>query len=864
MNRLVVAALRDRVAELVGSARASTLAEAITTRQGTNRFPPEYQAEVIVRRLRDSYFTVLQCLDSDTPNDVHLGIAAMAKARRILAVLTTNFDRALEAAFRKLDVPYDVNSHSAEFRTLADRFRDGGSDGPCPILKLHGSAEDPATLVDTLSQRKRGFPREVADCVRHLLRFGHWLFLGYSGADLMADENYLFLKPDAAEAKGFTWLLRTNTEPVPALSAIRAIYGNRAEIVHSELPGWLAEFSEPLLPESPPRSPALNAATVQEILKQAVARVAGYANSWAASERLDRNVLVFADLLEAVGEPGSSLELVQQLYDTYPPEDRRSGYFGIVIDTLANYYSRAGRFAEAIALFQHALALYDPATAEAQHLVVLNNLALVYEKQGQTGEALNLYERVLVFAERSGKADLRGVGLHNLAMVRRRLGETDQAERLYLQELEVVRLLGDEAGRAATLNNLGELAVSRQQFDRASKYLAEAVSVRDRIGDDLGAARSRANLANVYWGQKEYDKGLPLYEQSLDVFRRFTERVDIARTLRNIAHLKESIGKRDEALALLEEALAEATATRADPAQVLQLFGEIQQKQGRNLDSANTFLELIDLAARIRDAPLERDALMGRGIALKALNEFEPALLLLREALALTDRHGFAGREWVVEHLADALNREGLARQQRSDLDGALEHFLESLEIWGQRGSPYNEGQTLMNVGNIHVMRQEYVEAAADFQRAEAALLLANDRDGADNVALLSGELYLWLDRLDEASDIFRGVVNRATSYEERVDRMNRIGELAGKQLKRRAIDRALRVFKDCCEWNREDGYLPDAACLINIGSILKATGDAKGARSCFEEAVVLLKDQAQHPLLARAKALLSTDSFDE
>jgi hypothetical protein len=34
--------------------------------------------------------------NSDTPNDVHLGIAALAKARRIPAVLTTNFDRALD------------------------------------------------------------------------------------------------------------------------------------------------------------------------------------------------------------------------------------------------------------------------------------------------------------------------------------------------------------------------------------------------------------------------------------------------------------------------------------------------------------------------------------------------------------------------------------------------------------------------------------------------------------------------------------------------------------------------------------------------------------------------------------------------
>jgi hypothetical protein len=88
------------------------------------------------------------------------------------------------------------------------------------------------------------------------------------------------------------------------------------------------------------------------------------------------------------------------------------------------------------------------------------------------------------------------------------------------------------------------------------------------------------------------------------------------------------------------------------------------------------------------------------------------------------------------------------------------------------------------------------------------------------------------------------------------------------KQLKSEIIDRALRVFKVCYKWNQEDGYLPDAAaCLINIGSLLKATGDAEGARPSFEKAVMLLKDpkdRPQHPLLARAKDLLSSDALDE
>ena len=249
------------------------------------------------------------------------------------------------------------------------------------------------------------------------------------------------------------------------------------------------------------------------------------------------------------------------------------------------------------------------------------------------------------------------------------------------------------------------------------------MSIRDRLGDDLGAARARANLANAHSLQGEHEAALQLYAQSLEVFKRFGERTDVARTLANLARVKENTGKRDEAIRLVDEALAAATATGADPvrAQALQLLGEIQQKEGRNQESAGTFQELVDLTVRIRDAKAERDARMGLGMAREALNEIEPAVAMLREALLLTERHEFPARDWVVDHLAHALHLQGLARQQQGDLDGALKDFFEVLAISRQRGSQDNEGQALINIGNTQTMRKDYAEAAASFQRAAAS-----------------------------------------------------------------------------------------------------------------------------------------------
>ena len=116
----------------------------------------------------------------------------------------------------------------------SDLTRFDKKDGPCHLLKLHGSVDDPATLIDTLAQRKRGFAAPVMDCVRHLLHSYHWLFLGFSGLDLEAERNYLALEQEAERAVGFTWFVREKTEPKPAVVRLKNIYGERGSLVHGQ------------------------------------------------------------------------------------------------------------------------------------------------------------------------------------------------------------------------------------------------------------------------------------------------------------------------------------------------------------------------------------------------------------------------------------------------------------------------------------------------------------------------------------------------------------------------------------------------------------------------------------------------------
>ena len=99
VNRIVVRSLAASATSAVGEPLAAKAADLILARHQQEKLPPEYQAQVLAEFLHERYFEVLRHLDSDHPNPTHLAIAWLARLGCVRAVITTNFDRVLEAAF---------------------------------------------------------------------------------------------------------------------------------------------------------------------------------------------------------------------------------------------------------------------------------------------------------------------------------------------------------------------------------------------------------------------------------------------------------------------------------------------------------------------------------------------------------------------------------------------------------------------------------------------------------------------------------------------------------------------------------------------------------------------------------------------
>ena len=325
LNERVVQALSHQIELFCGVEQAADLARQINERRDNQRFPPEFQAEIISKYYGSNYFKVLQCLDGKEPNAVHLAIATLARSGYVRAIVTSNFDRLLEIAFSKLGVPLKVHFQAEHFDNLAKQYQQSLSfDSTCQLLKLHGSVDDYHTLVDTLAQRMRGLSPSISDCLRHLLRNHRWLFMGYSGADLEANPQYLCLQTEAQHAVGFSWLARESakTEPIEAVAKICNLYGERAHIVRGELPDWFFEEFCPFLPNDLPVPSPMSKEEMARRKQQASQAIVNHTREWSKLLGGVGAALIIADILDqSVNNPQAARDLLTQALETQKHDD---------------------------------------------------------------------------------------------------------------------------------------------------------------------------------------------------------------------------------------------------------------------------------------------------------------------------------------------------------------------------------------------------------------------------------------------------------------------------------------------------------------------------------------------------------------
>src|ERR1700722_1591886 len=308
-NSLLLECLCERLAEFSENRQpvAEILALFQKRRDQTRFFSPDFQAQLMEEELGVEYFRVWRSLETDAYGPMHAQLAELGARGRLAAIITTNFDRLLETALAARSLPYAVFYDEASFGLLARRNKGIA----LPVIKIHGSIEDPMSLVDTLRQRVAGRPASLQNVLNGLLRRFPWIYLGFSGADFSYEPNYLNGLGSAKDARGLTFITRPGSTVKEGVRVLEKEYGPaKASIVTGDLATWLAEtfgLGQCLYPDAAPGG---------------VAAVRQKISEWTASLGPMAVVNIFWSMLKSAGMEYQAFWLMRKTWKSYRrPED---------------------------------------------------------------------------------------------------------------------------------------------------------------------------------------------------------------------------------------------------------------------------------------------------------------------------------------------------------------------------------------------------------------------------------------------------------------------------------------------------------------------------------------------------------------
>lgn len=491
-------------------------------------------------------------------------------------VVTTNFDRVLESAFRAAGSPFSYELWGGRPRladvSLARNTR--------VLVKIHGDANHHDGRVLTRSDYDRYYgisdgTTPLGKAVLSVVSHRPLLFLGCR----IENDRYLRLIRHPSlphkirhfavlpRQKGHRWL-RRRARYLQLLGIRPLWYDDGQHHAITEFLDWLARLTVP--PRSGPRTPIRNVGDVEKAI--------------ATCRTAEDRITVFLQHEDLFWKRGLSADYVRLAQPILRQAERARRFCDAL--EIANHIAsmvmwderslrraltNAGSFvfrcddADKRADYQYNLAvsLERTETSRARRIyrrlgnsgrpylrvAALRRLAVLHKSVGNQPAALRALRlaanRSRPFPEQHARSQTQ------LGMLLDEMGNLDAAERAYARARTIFRRLRDHAGLSGSYDNLGTIALQREHWAHADQMFELAYRHGQLAGgsEEILIARRNQAYARYRRGKARLDSGTPLNE-----VRRDLEEAD--------EHLADAMVRRrrghDYAAALTERALLTA------------------------------------------------------------------------------------------------------------------------------------------------------------------------------------------------------------------------------------------------------------------------------------------------------------------
>jgi DNA-binding SARP family transcriptional activator len=255
----------------------------------------------------------------------------------------------------------------------------------------------------------------------------------------------------------------------------------------------------------------------------------------------DEAVRYLTRALELIEEPRARLPLLRKLGDVW-----------MVV----------GKWPEAEAILQSAVALADQISDPRQQALCLTMLGRLKRIKGDYGRALGLLNQAREIQESLGDVAALGEALGELGLVYWYQGDHARGLSCLEQRKTLAEEIGDPRGASIAVANMGIVYWSLGEYSRALACYQSKLDFDTKVGDRLSMSKAYGNIGLVYADLGDYPRALDYHHRKLQTDIELGDQDGVIKSLANLGELFTHVGEYERALACLQVSLD--TALRLD------------------------------------------------------------------------------------------------------------------------------------------------------------------------------------------------------------------------------------------------------------------------------------------------------------
>jgi class 3 adenylate cyclase/tetratricopeptide (TPR) repeat protein len=513
---------------------------------------------------------------------------------------------------------------------------------------------------------------------------------------------------------------------------------------------------------------------------------------------------------------------------------RRKVLHGLVGQALEELYQ--GRIEEQINLLQYHFSLAE-SWSKAVHYG--RQSAENASKLSQFDEAAIMFEQVLLWLqqipENRDQLETQIDILLQLERLYETLGRRDRQQAIIDQLLSVVQLDNDLACLAEIYVRQGDLYTQLGRYDEAERFLNNALVNWRTLSDSKGESRTLRSMGFLRWHQREYKAAVKCNEEALTIDRERDDQMAIATDLTNLGAVWRNLGDHEHALMCLTEALQIYEALQNPVKQAFTLYSSANvHREGGALDRAIAqYKQAYEIFEQYHDRVMSSRALLGMASIYKEQGDVHKSLPLYENVIQLTrDTKYRQGLSHSLRALGDLLLALNKPRK-------ALDHLLESTEVFAELKDKESEAEVWEKIGNIYAQNlKEHRNALAAWDKARKLQILVDDQ----------GNALAMLEKMGQLTRQQLGDLNQALKYYHKAFKLsvnigdrNKQGNLLNTM---GIIEWRLQAYADALEhYEKAFGIYLELEDNAHTGLMLNSIGITLHKLCRYEEALIRLQE---------------------